>query len=187
MWTLDVRKLQRQRLLTPGNSLSWAWTRNGETTATINLMVAADRVTLDYRQRELGGEWRPMNYPVRLTWTGCNFGGRRVWWQCPAAGCGRRVAVLFGGAVFACRQCHRLAYRCQRETDGDRAARRADTIRRRLGWEPGILNGSGIKPKGMHWRTFYRLQAELDAKVNASLVGIALSFGLFRKRLDDWV
>jgi hypothetical protein len=36
---LDVRKLQRQRLLTPGNSLTWSWSVNGDTTATINLLV----------------------------------------------------------------------------------------------------------------------------------------------------
>jgi hypothetical protein len=185
MRALDVRKLQRQRLLTPGNSLSWAWTRNGETTATINLVMGADRVTLDYRQRECGGDWRPMNYPVRLAWTGCNFGGRRVWWLCPAAGCGRRVAVLFGGAVFACRHCHRLAYRSQREADHDRASRRADKLRDRLGWEPGILNGSGIKPKGMHWRTFERLQAEHDAHVAQSLAGIVAKLGMLRNMGDD--
>ncbi|MCW5582060.1 MAG: hypothetical protein KIS72_12030, partial [Luteimonas sp.] len=75
---LDVRKLQRQRLLTPGNSLTWSWSVNGETAATINLLVADDRVTLNYRQRERGGEWRPMNYPVRLAWTRCHFGGRRA-------------------------------------------------------------------------------------------------------------
>jgi hypothetical protein len=185
MRTLDVRKLQRQRLLTPGNSLSWAWSRNGETTATINLMVGADRVTLDYRQRERGGDWRPMNYPVRLAWTGCNFGGWRAWWLCPAAGCGRRVAVLFGGAVFACRHCHRLAYRSQREANHDRASRRAGKLRDRLGWEPGILNGSGTKPKGMHWRTFERLQAEHDAHVTLSLAGIVAKLGMLRDMGDE--
>ena|SRR5450631_1460941 len=30
MRRLDVRKLQRQRLLTPGNSLTWSWTCNDE-------------------------------------------------------------------------------------------------------------------------------------------------------------
>lgn len=41
----------------------------------------------------------------------------------------------------------------------------------RLGWEPGILNGNGLKPKGMHWRTFERLQGQHDAHVNAALAG----------------
>lgn len=87
--------------------------------------------------------------------------------------------------VFACRQCHRLAYRSQREADDDRAIRRADTIRRRLGWEPGILNGNGLKPKGMHWRTFERLQRGHDAHVNAALVGMAARLARVRMRFGD--
>ncbi len=184
MQAIDVRKLQRQRLLTPGNSLTWSWSINGEICATINLLVGADQVTLNYRTRERGKDWRPMNYPVRITWTPCTFGGRRAWWQCPVSGCGRRVAVLYGGTLFACRHCQGLAYRCQRETEHDRAARRADTIRRRLGWEPGILNGNGWKPKGMHWRTFERLELEHDSQVNAAIVGMAAQLGIMCKQID---
>jgi hypothetical protein len=47
-----------------------------------------------------------------------------------------------------------------------------------LGWELGILNGDGGKPKGMHWRTFKRLQVEHNVYVEASLAGMALRFGL---------
>src|ERR1700730_635478 len=60
---------------------------------------------------------------------------------CPAAGCGRRVAILYGGGIFACRRRYRLAYASSREEAGGRATRRADSLRARLGWEPGILNG----------------------------------------------
>ena len=81
-----------------------------------------------------------MEYPVYLEWTGLHF----------------------GGSIFACRHRYKLAYQCQRETDDDRAMWRADTIRRRLGWEAGIANPEGDKPKGMHWRTFERLKAEHD-------------------------
>ena len=74
-----------------------------------------------------------------------------------AVGCGQRVAVWHGGRVFACRPFNRLTYRSQREADDYRATRRADTIRPRLDWWPGILNGNGLKPKGMHGSTLERL------------------------------
>lgn len=106
---------------------------------------------------------------MRLAWTPCHFGGERAWFRCPALGCGRRVAILYGGAIFACRHCHELVYPSQRETDFDRLARKADRIRERLDWEPGILNGNGWKPKGMHWRTFERLSAEHDRLVERAL------------------
>jgi hypothetical protein len=136
-------------------------------------------VILNYRSRS-GGEWQPVEYPVYLEWTPCNFGGRRAWFVCPARGCGRRVAILYGGSIFACRHCHRLAYPSQRETWDDRAARRADRIRARLGWERGILNAKGLKPKGMHWRTFERLEAEHDAFVDAAVAGMVERLGLMK-------
>lgn len=188
MRSLDVRKINRGGLLTPGRRFSWQWTCNEEVTATISLRVEAERVVLDYRNRNPhhnGGEWEPMKYAVLLDWTTCTLGGQRVWWRCPAVGCERRVAVLFGGRIFACRMCHALAYRSQREAGDDRSTRRADTIRRRLGWVPGILNGNGLKPKGMHWRTFERLQREHDAHVTAALAGMATKLGLLQGRLAE--
>ena len=185
MWALDVRILQRQRMLTPGNSLTWNWSLNGEKTATINLIVLHDCVTLKYRQRERGGEWRTMTYPVSLDWTSCNFGGRRAWWQCPAEGCGRRVAVLFGNAAFACRHCHRLAYRSQREDADDRATRRANKLRDQLGWKPGILNGMGSKPKRMHWATYLSLLERHFMFVAISMAGVTKKLGLRPGRHED--
>lgn len=184
MRALDVRRLQRDGLLTPGRAFGWNWSRNGVTIASIQMRIEQGRVILNYRSRSNGGEWEAMEYPVRLEWTPCNLGGQRAWFLCPAQRCGRRVAILYGGRVFACRHCHRLNYQCQRETDDDRAARRADTIRRRLGWEAGILNGEGGKPKGMHWQTFERLRAEHEAFVSASLAGMAQRLGLFENRLE---
>ena len=95
------------------------------------------------------------------------------------------VAVLHGGRVFACRQCNRLAYRSQREAGDDRATRRADKLRNRLGWEQGILNGNGWKPTGMHWRTFERLEASHDFHVNAAQAGMAAKLGLLQGQLAD--
>jgi hypothetical protein len=111
-----------------------------------------------------------MNYPVYLAWSGCNYGGQRV-------------AVLFGAKVYACRHCHKLAYQTRREQTHDRAGSRAYTIRKRLGWEAGILNLPGGKPKGMHWRTFERLQARHDALVNETMPGMTAKLGGAMERL----
>ena len=193
MRALDVRKVQWDGLLRPGRSFGLSWTRGGETIASINIRVDTGGVTLDYRNRPNGGEWQAMNYPVRLAWTACHYGGQRAWWLCPAAGCGRRVAVLFGGPVFACRHCQRLAYKSQRETPDDRCIRRADKLRDRLGWVAGIVHGAGDKPKGMHWRTFEGMQASHDAHVRRALAGMWAMLGKSRammnqlhEKLDDF-
>jgi anti-anti-sigma factor len=52
-------------------------------------------------------------YGVAIQWTTCHSGGKRPWFVCPAQNCGRRVAILYGGSVFACRHCYRLAYPSQ--------------------------------------------------------------------------
>ena len=185
MHPLDIRRLHRAGLLTPGRAFGWHWTVNGEEVASIQMRTEVDRVILNYRSRSNGGEWQTMEYPVRLEWTDCTLGGQRAWFLCPAQGCGRRVAILFGGSIFACRHCHKLAYECQRETDDDRAMRRADSIRRRLEWGAGIANPEGGKPKGMHWRTYERLIAEYYAFANASWAGMAERLGLVSRQLDD--
>lgn len=183
---LDVRQFQRAGLLTPGLSFGWQWKRNGNEVASIQVRTEAGQVILDYSHKAGGGDWQAMEYPVRLEWTACNLGGRRAWFICPASGCGRRVAILYigGAGIFACRHCYRLAYACQRETTDHRALRRADNIRERLGWQAGIANPHGGKPKSMHWRTFERLTAEHDAFVGVSLAGTAARLGLIERLLD---
>lgn len=89
--------------------------------------------------------------------------------------------MLYGGKVYACRHCHKLAYRTQREQAHDRAGSKADKLRNRLQWEVGILNGNGSKPKGMHWATFDRLEAQHDALVNQTMAGAMAKFGALAK------
>lgn len=173
--SLDVRRLQRDGLLAPGQVFGWNWTREGETLASIQIRTEADKLTLSYRHQRVGSDWKPMEYAVPLDWTACTYGGSRPWFVCPASGCGRRVGKLYlgGSAIFACRHCYRLVYESQRESDDDRAARRAETIRQRLGWEPGILTPPGGRPKGMHRYTFERLKAQHDAFVDSAVAGMA--------------
>jgi len=182
---LDVRCLQRKRMLTPGCAFSWSWSRGGEVFASIQVRTEADRLILNYRHRSPREEWQTENYPVNLDWTPCTFGGQRAWFICPTAGCGKRVAILYCGGLFMCRRCHQLTYRCQRENADDRASRRADRIRHKLGWEPGILNPNGGKPKGMHWSTFNRLCNQHKVFVNVSYMYAMQRFGVSMDELDQ--
>ena len=161
--SLDVRRWKRGGFLSPGRAFSWQWSRQGDVFASINVKAEPSRVILTYRRKSGGGDWTDESYPVHLVTTSCHMGGERPWFLCPARGCGKRVAVLYGGGIFACRKCYQLAYPSQREDPGDRAARRAHRIRDRMGWPGGVLEGSGWgRPKGMHKRTYERLCDEHD-------------------------
>ena len=183
---LDVRHLQRGGWLAPERSSRQTWRRNGEVVGYINLLPNENSLRLIYQHRKPGREWIAEDYAVRLSWTPCHYGGRRAWFICPAQGCGKRVAILYGGATFVCRKCHQLTYPCQNERAYDRRARRADKIRDRLGWEPGGLNGRGIKPKGMHQKTFKRLTWQHDGLVQASLAGMMQRFDIKGAVLKAW-
>jgi hypothetical protein len=181
---LDIRKLQRTGGVTPGRAISWQWSVNDKAVASIRVKVEVGRVVLSYRHRSRGeSEWQNVEQPVYMEHTPCTFGGTRAWWFCPS--CGRRVAVLYGcGKHYACRHCYKLAYTSQGESVDDRAARRANRIRKKLGWELGILNGNGDKPKGMRWKTYWRLCAEHDACVGVSLAAMARWINILKERLE---
>lgn len=178
MRILDVRYLQREGVLTPGRNSSLDWSRCGSVFGSIQIAAQDERIILIYRFQRLNSDWENMEYPVFLEKTECNFGGQRVWFRCPAQGCGKRVAILYGGKIFACRHCHELTYASTREAIDERANRKADRIREKLRWEVGILNPNGPKPKGMHWKTFHQHQLKHDALVNKSLAGIVRKFRL---------
>jgi hypothetical protein len=91
---------------------------------------------------------------IRLLRTGCNFGGVRLWLQCPQSDCGRRVGVLYRkGDILACRQCLGLRYFSQRDDSGVRMLRRARALRARLGLS-GDFDEFGPKPYRMHRKTY---------------------------------
>lgn len=177
--SIDVRKLKRQGLLVPGADRRIGWSRGEKEFASINFDVEPGRLILNYQHKSGSKDWEDRSYPVYLTTTPCNIGGERTWFCCPVPGCGKRVAVLYGGRYFACPTCQKLAYSSQREDEADRARRKADRIRDRLGWPRGLWNGSHWgKPKGMHWGTFERLRAQhrdLENTVNQAFIARAIA------------
>jgi hypothetical protein len=171
--SLDINRINRAGCLRPGYSGGWEWTRAGERVASIWFRRDGDRLFLWYRIRSNGEEWQYVEQPTQIVWMPCRFGGARPYFVCPGVvngiACGRRVAKLYGaGTYFLCRHCYRLAYASQREDRYNRALRRANNIRMRLGGELGTASAFPARPKGMHRRTYERLQsAALNAEILA--------------------
>jgi len=175
---LDVRRLQRDGLLDRRYSFNWQWSGNGEAVADINIRPEWDRVILSYRHCRSDGDLKSEEYPVALERTQCHYGGERVWFHCPARGCGRRVAILYGGKIFACRQCHQLAYESQREQPHYRALSRLQNVHLRLGGSGAVADGLPPKPKGMHWTTYRALANRFHRQHMAMDSAAAAYFGL---------
>ena len=179
---LDIRKLARAGVLMPGLSFSWQWLVNDRQVAGISIRVDLHHsLVLAYRVKSTG---ELVEQRVHTQTSACHLGGERRWFTCPR--CNKRVAVLYApGKYFACRNCYGLGYTTQKEGAGDRAASRAEKLRKRLGWEAGILNGNGGRPKGMHLTTYEQLERRHDELVQVSLHDIALKFGFLHKVLSS--
>jgi hypothetical protein len=186
-WSIDVRRWQREGLLSAETAFTWQWRslRNNDTTASIGVVVEPEAVMLAYACGRDAGTRRSYRLRVPIETTDCHLGGRRSWFLCPAPGCGRRVALLYLDGEFRCRRCEALAYRSQRETAHDRAARRLDKVRERLGWKPGIFNPNLGRPKGMHRTTYYRLLARHNTGAQTVLDNMERQLVSFRRTVED--
>jgi hypothetical protein len=150
--------------------------------AWISLRAEVDRLHLTYRVRVAGGEWQDVGETVRIARVPCRFGGSRPYFVCPGAVngsyCGRRVAKLFGaGRSFLCRHCYGLAYASQHEDAMDRALRRANKIRVRLGGQPGMASTFPDRPRGMWRRTYERLEESASAAETQADDALSLKVG----------
>src|SRR5262249_24656347 len=171
--SLDINRLNRAGCLRPGYCGGWEWKRDGERVAWIQLRRDGNALGLSYRVWRVGETWQDVEQPTRIIGMPCRFGGARPYFVCPGVvngiACARRVGKLYGaGTYFLCRHCYRLAYGSQHEDRYDRALRRANKIRMRLGREPGTGSGFPAAPKGMHRETYKRLQSRV---LNARNVG----------------
>ena len=74
-----------------------------------------------------------------------------------------------------------MKYDTQYDPPFARAATRALKIRERLGGQGGIDDPFPPKPKGMHWKTYERLQAREERMQEAWAIGIAQRFRMFAR------
>lgn len=175
--SIDLAWLRRSNLINVGRSTTLRWSRGGHETGSIRFEVHVGGVRLIYRHKPSGRtEWECVNEVVPLIESPTRFKGRRQWFQCLS--CNRRCRVLYGGAYFRCRRCNDLKYETQYEPPFARAATRALKIRERLGGRGGIDDLFPPKPKGMHWKTYDRLQAKDERFHEAWTLGIVDRFRL---------
>jgi len=161
--SIDVNQLHRDGCLVPGWRGGLEWKRNGEKVASISMRAEDRCLVLSYNCRRNGEDWQDIEEPVSMVCVPCRFGGTRPYFICPGVvndiACGRRVVKLYGpGRYFLCRHCYRLAYASQNEGEWDRALRRANKIRMRLGGDPSMGSLFPERPKGMWRRTYERLR-----------------------------
>jgi hypothetical protein len=168
MRRIDLRYMKRHHLLAVGRHGTFSWNYAGQDHGRIGYAVDADRLRLNYSRQVDGGEWEVVQESVWFTSTGQHLGGKRQWFRCPR--CGRRCVVLYGGTVFRCRKCYRLAYQSQNEAPMWRGLSQAQKLRQRLGGSGSMEGPFPPKPKGMHWKTYdaiYRRAERLEGRVNA--------------------
>jgi hypothetical protein len=171
--SIDVNRLHREGCLRAGWTGGWQWTSAGDIVAFVNLRAEHDRLHLEYRVSFGCSEWENIAETVRIVRIRCGFGGDRPYFICPGVVngicCGRRVIKLHGaGRYFLCRHCYRLAYASQSENVLDRAVRRANKIRQRLGGDPGMAAPFPPKPARMWQRRYERLQDQaFEAELRA--------------------
>jgi len=170
---IDVRRWYREGLLRPGNSFVWCWPKTQEVYYFISVRIESSQVVLMFRQRAQGEDWREEQESVALTYTSCHYGGQRVWFGCPS--CHNRAAVLrLHGSHFVCRRCCREPYHSQSQAWADRAIDRAWKIRRRIGRDSSWGNPVLVKPKGMHLKTFERLQNQMEEAEEIALADLRM-------------
>lgn len=176
---LDVNQFNRDGWLQAGQWSNLKWT-NG---ANIDVKTMASAIELSYTISR-DGRSEQVRYQVALTWTQCNYGGKRPWFICPRDGCGRRVGMLYlDGKYFLCRHCHNLAYRSQREGKEWRLLHRSQEKFRKLGVGDRDDLYFAQKPKGMHWKTYNRLYEEATLLDRMALRAAAEKFGTTSRRL----
>ena len=149
---LDVRQLKRggllrDRRITLGASLRWP---------SISKMEL-DRYSI---QLQLRGKVGPQR--IRIYWRRCHLGGARPWLHCPF--CERRVARLFDGfGGYCCRACvGNPMYASQTKSTQGRPHFKACKLRLRLGGDASPATPFPERPRGMHRKTFARLQRKLE-------------------------
>lgn len=162
MVDIDLTWLRRRGILERPFWSTITWSRSERPYASVCVVASSEGLKLSYSVTQRG-EKRSINETIPFSFTDTNYSGRRQWFQCPS--CLKNCRIIYGGDYFRCRHCYGLKYESQYEKSFSRATARALKIRRRLDDHGGIEDPFPQKPKGMHWKTYNRLQTEYEQGV----------------------
>jgi hypothetical protein len=178
---LDINQLSEKGCLRPGCTSTCQWI-DGNDVFSINARAEAERLHLRYKVRVGVGEWKDVADIIPIVHLHCRFGGSRPYFICSGprgADCGRRVFKLYlSGRYFLCRNCNQLPYASQYERPWQRALRRANKLKQRLGIGVGIAEPLPDKPKGMWTRTYGCL---LDEILQAEILAHEAQSNMFKR------
>ena len=160
---IDASDLKRRGLCRTGNVSHLYWNgSDGKKGPSLKVIGGEDSITLAYAWRRGDAPWQDHQERIALQHQPRHFGGTETYFLCPK--CARTAKRLYGGGVrYLCRACHGLVHASTQERPGNRATRKNQKLRRKLGVEIGLGDWIGPKPKGMHTRTFERMSARIHA------------------------
>lgn len=160
---LDASDLKRRGLYHADNASNLFWNGSGSVSPiSVHMLGGENAITLSYVWRRDEGPWHKHEERIAVRHHARHFGGSETYFVCPK--CSRTAKRLYlGGSRFLCRVCHNLVNASTQERPAERAARRSRKLQRRLGAGPSTVGANGSKPKGMHWKTFARLTAQIHA------------------------
>lgn len=194
---LDIGSWQRKGYFDNAPvSLTFSWNRGDRSLGSIGVAVLnrnSIRLHYDSWIGDNRSNAKSLDYPIPVSWTECNFGGKRPWFICPGMvngqACRRRVAKLYlDGSYFLCRHCHDLTYETRQTGKQDQALKKCQKIREQLGGSANMTTPFPPRPKGMHFKTYFKIQHEyynaLD-QYNASLMASLDRINGFLSRIGN--
>jgi hypothetical protein len=162
-YRLDASDLKRRGLCRTGNVSNLFWKGSDDAPGpSMQVTGGEDAITLSYSWKRGDEPWQKHTERIALLHHERNFGGAETYFLCPK--CARTAKRLYGGGVrYLCRTCHGLVHSSTQERPGNRATRKNQKLRRRVGAEIGLGDEIGPKPKGMHRKTFERISEQIHA------------------------
>lgn len=154
---IKVGALAKIGALTEGWSASLQWPGSG--CDDIEGTFSDDTLRLSWKV-EAGQDSLHVVMPIGVSWSACNYGGKRPWLLCPY--CGRRVSALHlssNSRQLACRHCFNMTYESRNVDAIGRSWMRQEKLLQRIGGScgGGFSSRDPSRPKGMHRTTYRRI------------------------------